>query len=68
MSYLHDPTNPRHARMFELLRQTQQASRTTQRLRVTSLNGLDSVVAQKIMENAVQSLRSPARVTRPPGR
>lgn len=68
MSYLHDAKNPRHARMFELLRQTQQASRTTQRLRVTSLNGLDTAVAQKIMENAVQSLRSPVRGTRPPGR
>jgi len=60
--------NPRHARMFELLRQTQQASRTTQRLRVTSLNGLDHVVAQKIMENAVQSLRTPERGTRSPSR
>lgn len=68
MSHLHDPMNPRHARMFELLRQTQQASRTTQRLRVTSLNGLDHLVAQKIMENAVQSLRAPERGTRSPSR
>ena len=59
MSHLHDPSNPRHARMFELLRQTQQATRTIKRVKITAVKKLDAEVAQQILTNAVHSLRSP---------
>ncbi len=57
MSHLPDPNDPRHARMFELLRQTEQAAYTTDRLNMTSVAELDERVAAKLKETAVQSLR-----------
>ena len=57
MPHLDDPPNPRHAHMFEILRQTQQASNTINRINVAATKQLDDHVAQKIIENAVQSLR-----------
>ncbi|MGJ8627934.1 MAG: hypothetical protein ACSHXB_13330 [Sulfitobacter sp.] len=57
MSHLHNPSNPRHTRMFELLRQTEQAMHTMDRIKVTAVKELDEHVAQKIRENAVHSLR-----------
>jgi len=45
--------------MFELLRQTQQATRTTRRINVTAVKPLDEQVAQKIQESALHSFRIP---------
>ncbi|MGC1495994.1 MAG: hypothetical protein WA790_09300 [Sulfitobacter sp.] len=56
MSQLPHPNDPRHARMFELLRQTEQAAYTTDRLNMTTVRELDDRVAAKIKETALQSL------------
>lgn len=57
MSYLHKSTDPRHARMFELLRQTEQAAQTKIRVDFSATKKLDEQTAQRFKETAVNSLR-----------
>ncbi len=57
MTDLHNPSHPRHARIFELLRQTHQAEHVIRRIKRTSVRELDEQTARKIKDDAYQSLR-----------
>ena len=54
----YDPNPPRHARLFELLRQTEQAAATVERLEFMDAYDDNPRVVEHIRETAVSSLRS----------
>lgn len=58
MGQLHNPANPRHARLFELLRQHEVARGTTQRINVVNRTQTDASQAAQFQDTAQQSLKS----------
>ena len=57
MSHLHDPKNPRHARLFELLRQTNVAQDTVARLdefNIRKVNADELEVIKRVAERSMQ--------------
>ncbi len=57
MSDLHDPGNPKHARLFELLRQEHDAATTVARVRNFTIRKVSADEAEQIKAVARKSLR-----------
>ncbi|WP_299369561.1 hypothetical protein [uncultured Tateyamaria sp.] len=63
----HDPQNPRHQRIFELLRQTDAAVDTTQTLQTRPTRKLDVDEISAVQKTALKSLER-SGVSAKPGR
>ncbi len=67
MSDLHSPSHSRHARVFELLQQTQRANDTIDRIKIRTVQDVDETVAMRLRETAIYSLRHPVYRASPDG-